>query len=136
MPVPSKAPLFKNGERVTLARTPLELRLNPGYHWRVAFDPLLGILDKLRSRYPQLGKRLAEAEAVSRWESAVGPAIAKHARAVRVQDGSLWVEVDHPIWKSELHHRKRQILDLLNGKRPAGEPALTDLLLVEPRRFT
>jgi predicted nucleic acid-binding Zn ribbon protein len=97
----------------------------------VSFNRLGDILGKLRQRYPALSKRMKEAEALTRWEQAVGPAIAKHSRAVRVQDGVLWVEVDHPIWKSELHHRKRQILEILN--RGATE-ALSDLLLVEPRR--
>ena len=75
-----------------------------------------------------------EAQALSRWELAVGPHIAKHTRAIRVLDGVLWVEVDHPIWKSELHHRKRQILDILNrGVEGGTQPALNDLLLLDPR---
>jgi predicted nucleic acid-binding Zn ribbon protein len=108
----------------------------------MAFDRLFNILKLARTRYPVLDQRIEEAEALARWQKAVGPAIAKHARAMRVQESVLWVEVDHPIWKSELHHRKRQILDLLNGATPgtATKPALppakqviTDLLLVEAR---
>jgi len=75
-----------------------------------------------------------EAQALSRWELAVGPIIAKHTRAIRVLDAVLWVEVDHPIWKSELHHRKRQILDILNKQESAkAQPVLEDLLLLDPR---
>ncbi len=75
-----------------------------------------------------------EAQALSRWEIAVGPHIAKYSRAIRVQEGVLWVEVDHPIWKSELHHRKRQILDILNkGAGTPQQPILLDLLLLDPR---
>lgn len=108
----------------------------------MAFDRLLDILKKTRDRYPVLTKRIEEAEALARWEKAVGPAIAKHSRAIRVQDGILWVEVDHPIWKSELHHRKRQILDILNGAAPATpnrpglaapKQILSDLLFLDPR---
>ena len=106
----------------------------------MSFESLDHILRAIRNRYPALSKKMTEAEALARWETAVGPQIARHARAVRVQDGVLWVEVDHPIWKSELHHRKRQILDRLNGTQaavPTGGTAknatLTDLLLVEPR---
>lgn len=108
----------------------------------MAFDRLFDILKLSRSRYPVLTQRIEEAEALARWEKAVGPAIAKHARAIRVQERVLWVEVDHPIWKSELHHRKRQILDILNGAAP-GTPAkpglpspkqtLVDLLFFDPR---
>jgi hypothetical protein len=108
----------------------------------MAFDRLFNILKMARSRYPVLDQRIEEAEALARWEKAVGPAIAKRARAIRVHESVLWVEVDHPIWKSELHHRKRQILDLLNGATPGtpNKPSLppakqviSDLLFVEPR---
>lgn len=85
-------------------------------------------------RYPALSKKLVESQALSRWEKAVGPIIAKHTRALRVEDSVLWVEVDHPIWKSELHHRKRQILELLNQVPETGKAeVLKDLWLVEPR---
>jgi predicted nucleic acid-binding Zn ribbon protein len=64
--------------------------------------------------------------------------MARHTRTIRVQDAVLWVEVDHPIWKSELHHRKRQILDRLNAideTKPASPPReiIKDLLLLDPR---
>jgi predicted nucleic acid-binding Zn ribbon protein len=106
------------------------------------FDRLFDILKKTRDRYPVLTQRLEEANALARWEKAVGPAIAKHSRAIRVQESQLWVEVDHPIWKSELHHRKRQILDILNGATPGslGKPGLptpqqilTDLVFFDTR---
>ena len=111
----------------------------------MGFDRLVDILKQARLRYPVLTQRIEEAEALARWEKAVGPAIAKRSRAIRVQDGVLWVEVDHPIWKSELHHRKRQILDILNGATPSTsvKPALappkqilSDLLFFEPRSDT
>jgi predicted nucleic acid-binding Zn ribbon protein len=104
----------------------------------MSFDRLGDILKILARKYPALSKRMGEAKALSRWDSAVGPIIAKHARAVRVEDKVLWVEVDHPIWKSELHHRKRQILDLLNRQDGAGGSEklgpLEDLLLLDPRK--
>lgn len=96
----------------------------------MAFDKLADILNKLRNQNPTLSKRIEESDAVSRWEEAVGAQIAKHARAVRVQDGILWIEVDHPIWKTELHYRKRQILDRLNAK----SDSVKDLLLIEGKR--
>ncbi len=91
------------------------------------------IIQKLRERYPALNSRIEEAEALSRWANAVGPAIAKHSRATLVRDKVLWVEVTHPIWRSELHHRKRQILENLN--RGAKE-VISDLFLIDPRNRT
>ena len=95
----------------------------------MAFDRLSDILQKVQGQYPALSKRIKEAEALGRWEIAVGAMIAKHSRAIRIQDSVLWVEVDHPIWKSELHYRKRQILDILN--KQGGE--LTDILFLDSR---
>ena len=112
----------------------------------------LEILRKLQSKNPLLKQRIDEAGALSRWEKAVGAQIAKHTRAIQVKDSVLWVEVDHPIWKSELHHRKRQILAALNrpalqdsgatppahstqaAQQPSQPPEIIkDLLLLDPR---
>ena len=102
------------------------------------FNNFTKILSQIQKAYPLLSKRIKEAGAVSRWDKAVGPIIAKHARALRVQDGVLWVECDHPIWRSELHHRKRQILDILNEGIEAAdkdeEKPLIDMLFVDPRK--
>lgn len=98
---------------------------------------LADILRRVREKNPQLGKSLSEAEAVSRWESAVGPMIAKHARAVKVMRSQLWIEVDHPVWKTELHHRRTQILAKLNaGKSPSrgkDETLIEDLFFIDSR---
>ena len=88
-------------------------------------DSLQEIIRKAQNKYPAFSLRLSEAEALGRWKIAVGEIIAKHARAFRVQDAILWVEVEHPIWKSELHYRKQQILDILNGKTPDAKNSLT-----------
>ncbi len=102
----------------------------------MGFERLVHILGKIQAKYPALSKRLREAEAVGRWDATVGAIIAKHARAFRVQDGVLWVEVDHSIWRSELHHRKRQILDALNSGIPteSQEKPLVDILFLDPRK--
>ena len=100
----------------------------------MSFFKLAEILKKLQAANPVLSKRMDEAEAVSRWEAAVGPQIAKHARALRIQDSVLWIEVDHPIWKTELHYRKRQILENLNGKLSGQVGAIKDLFLIDQRR--
>ena len=98
----------------------------------MSFDSLLDIIKKVQSRNPAFKKRLEEAEALARWDVAVGPGIAKHSRAVRVQDSVLWIEVDHSIWKSELHHRKRQILEILNRDLNSKE-VLKDLFFIDSK---
>ena len=37
-----------------------------------------------------------------RWEEAVGPALAAHVRPVRLERGTLLVEVDDPAWATQL----------------------------------
>ncbi len=107
------------------------------------FHSLLDIIKKAQKKYPTFSLRLAEAEALGRWQIAVGEIIAKHSRAIRVQDGVLWVEVDHPVWKSELHYRKQQILDILNCHTPCATPGLSassetlkDIIYFDPRSFS
>ena len=98
----------------------------------MSFHKFSDLLGQLSKRFPGLKQRLGEASSVARWDTAVGPAIAKHARALRVEKGVLWVEVDHPLWKTELHLRKRQILEKLavNENGP-GEASITDLFLID-----
>lgn len=100
----------------------------------MSFHRLKDILEKAQGKYPVLSRRLKEAEALGRWATAVGPTIVKHSRAIRVENETLWVEVDHPIWRSELHHRKHQILGILNQNTGEKKEILKDLMFVEPRR--
>jgi len=105
-------------------------------------DSLLDIIKKAQKKHPAFSMRLAEAEALGRWDVAVGELIARHSRAVRVQSSVLWVEVEHPIWRSELHYRKQQILDILNGKTLCANKGLSppseilkDIYYIDPRRY-
>lgn len=100
----------------------------------MGFERIADILDRVRRTHSGFGKRLSEAEALARWEAAVGAQISKHARAVKVHQGELWVEVDHPIWRSELHHRKKQILEILNQKSEStSEAVIQDIVFLDPR---
>ena len=76
---------------------------------------------------------MSEAEALSRWDDAVGSNISKHSRAVSIRKGILLVEVDHPIWKTELHHRKAQILSILNQSEFEERKIIRDIFFVDPR---
>ena len=51
----------------------------------MGLDGLKSILRQIQEKHPTFRRRLAEAHAVERWETAVGPLIAKHARALRVK---------------------------------------------------
>lgn len=96
----------------------------------MALTGFLDILKRIREKNPTLSIRIDESQIVSEWNEAVGAIIAKHARALRIKDGVLFVEVDHPVWKTELHLRKHQILAKLSQKNPKVK--ITDLFFVDP----
>ena len=66
----------------------------------------------------------------SRWEELVGPAIAAHARPLRLQDGRLVVLTDDPAWASQLHWLAT---DLVARIAESGGPRL-DGIVVRVRR--
>lgn len=97
-------------------------------------DNVKRILDSILRHNPELQTRVRESKSVSQWEAAVGPQIAKHSRVFKVENGVLFVEVDHPAWRSELHHRKLQILERLNAVNEGeGTAVIQDLFFMEPR---
>ena len=49
-----------------------------------------------------LAKKLSEQRAVVEWSDVVGPKVAEHSRAMRVDQGRLFVEVDSSVWAQEL----------------------------------
>lgn len=74
------------------------------------------ILKKLKENYPTLGKRVEESKAIDLWSQTVGPQISKHTMPLRVKDQVLFVKVDHPVWRAELHYQRTQILASLNAQ--------------------
>jgi predicted nucleic acid-binding Zn ribbon protein len=59
-------------------------------------------------------KKLAEYEAVLRWESLVGEHVARAASAVRIANGVLVVKVRTSSWRNELSLRKAEIIKTIN----------------------
>lgn len=50
----------------------------------------------------------------SGWEQAVGPAIAAHARPLKLDGGVLLVEVDEPGWATQLRYLQGELLERLH----------------------
>lgn len=63
-----------------------------------------------------LTKKLSEQRAVIEWPDVVGRRVAEHARAVRVDGGKLFVEVDSSVWTQELTMMKLEILRQINDR--------------------
>ncbi len=69
--------------------------------------------------------------AVREWPDAVGPRVARRARAVSFKDGTLRIEVEGSSWRYELGFLKRDLLRQLN--RHLGTQLVRDLEFVTAR---
>ena len=69
--------------------------------------------------------------AVTEWPAAVGPQVARRARAVSFQDGTLRIEVEGSAWRYELGFLKRDLLQQLS--RHLGSPLVRDLEFIQTR---
>lgn len=74
------------------------------------------ILDILRKKHRTTFDTLEQTRLIGLWPEVVGESIAKYAKAKRVTDQKMYIEVEHPAWKAELTYRKRQVLEKLNVK--------------------
>ena len=79
-------------------------------------DSLAQVLKKLLGSVPALRQGVQDTQILDLWPLAVGEVLAKHTRAVQVKSKTLLIEVDHPIWKQELHSNKQLALKKLNEK--------------------
>ncbi len=75
-----------------------------------------------------LSKKLLEQRAVVEWSDIVGRRVAEHARALRVDNGRLFVEVDSSVWLQELTLMKRSILRQINDR--IGRTAIDNIHFV------
>lgn len=82
----------------------------------------LGIAEPMRERY-----------VLSRWDELVGPHIAKAARPMRMEGGTLWVAVKSHSWAQELQMQSIAILKKLN--KEAGKKLFTGLRFVVRTRL-
>lgn len=69
--------------------------------------------------------------AVREWPDAVGEGVARHARAVGFQGGTLLVEVDGSAWLHELSFLKGHLIEQLN--RHLGVRLVRDLSFIHAR---
>jgi predicted nucleic acid-binding Zn ribbon protein len=62
----------------------------------------------------------ATAGVFGRWEDAVGPHVAAHARPALLDDGRLVVDVDEPGWATQLRYLEAELLERLAVVAGAG----------------
>jgi predicted nucleic acid-binding Zn ribbon protein len=71
---------------------------------------------------------IREQGAVYRWKQIVGPRIAAHTEALRVENGKVYVRAASSAWKTELVFMKADIIDRLN--RAVGKRVITDIVFI------
>lgn len=61
-----------------------------------------------------LNEKFKEIEMVKHWNEIVGEKIARHARAININEANLYVVVDNPVWQAQLFLLKNKILKKFN----------------------
>lgn len=91
------------------------------------------VSDSLESLARQLGAPTASAlgAVFSRWEEAVGPAVAAHSRPLSLTDGVLAVAVDQPGWATQLRYLTTTLVSRLEEVAGTGVVQRIDIR-VEP----
>ena len=81
--------------------------------------------DVVRSLHGTSARSLAGV--FGRWEEAVGPQVAAHARPVSLVDGCLVVDVDHPTWATQLRFLETDLLTRLREVAGVDEVSRIEL---------
>ena len=90
----------------------------------MAFSTVRGVVEKVLKKYRLTGN-LDAYKVFHLWPDLVGDRIAAHARPVRIIGDALLVEVDDPLWLSQLKYMKQDILGKADIMIKAG--ALKDV---------
>ncbi len=83
------------------------------------FTPLKRVLDSVLKEH-KLASDIDAYKIFSLWGEIAGPTVATHSRPVRLNGPTLYVEVDDPIWLSQLRYMKRQILERIDERIKPG----------------
>jgi predicted nucleic acid-binding Zn ribbon protein len=65
-----------------------------------------------------LDKKLRDQEILTIWPTVVGEEIAARTTAAKIENGVLYVHVEHSVWLQELHFMEKEILKKLKERAP------------------
>ena len=85
----------------------------------MAFSGIRGLVGQVLKRYRLTGD-LDAYKVFHMWGDLVGDRIAAHARPVRIDGTTLFVEVDDPLWLTQLKYMKGDILGKVDTMIKAG----------------
>jgi predicted nucleic acid-binding Zn ribbon protein len=84
----------------------------------LAFVPLKSTLGRILRNHNI--KDLEEVKIFSAWSEIAGERMAVHTRPTNISNSILYVEVDDPLWLSQLKYMKQEIIDKLDTKIKPG----------------
>ena len=85
----------------------------------MAFSTVRGVVEKVLKKYRLTGD--LDAYKVFRlWPELVGERISTHARPVRIDKFTLFIEVDDPLWLTQLKYMKTDVLERIDTSIKAG----------------
>lgn len=70
-------------------------------------------------------RRIAEGMAMIEWPHAVGATIGRHTRPVAVRRGVLFVQVQNPVWATQLSFMKTDLIQRINDR--LGQRIIVDI---------
>jgi predicted nucleic acid-binding Zn ribbon protein len=70
----------------------------------------------------------------ARWADIVGPVIAAHATPRSVRDGECTIEVDGPVWATQLRYAANEVLDRANDYCGGLELRSVRVVVAGPRK--
>ena len=92
----------------------------------MSFTSLKQILESVLKEH-KLTSNIDAYSIFSVWDEIAGPTVANHSRPVRLHGDTVYVEVDDPIWLSQLRYMKQDILQKIDRRIKPG--VLRDLKL-------
>jgi len=77
-----------------------------------------------------LTRKIKQASVEHLWPALMGPEIAGHTKVVKIDAGLLFVSVDSPVWRQELHYQKETLIAKLNQE--LAEKIISDIMFTGP----
>ena len=77
-------------------------------------DISLGDAIKMWIRESGLDESIAQSKITSLWDTLMGGLISKHTKTIVLKDRKLFITVDNPALKNELHFSRPKIKEMLN----------------------
>jgi predicted nucleic acid-binding Zn ribbon protein len=85
----------------------------------MAFVSLRAALDKTLKQY-RMPWALEAYKAFSMWEELVGGKVAEHTKPSRISNGIMYVQVDDPVWLTQIKYMKMGILSKIETRIKKG----------------